>query len=208
MKALVLSLISIVFVGSIALADVGSVGILNRPPPYPPAPYPPAPYPPGNNNVITVYTIPATTKSCYARASYQNVPDDISAKHFQIDRFGIFWGDTRDDLYVTLIRLEFSHPLLKGGTVKRMIVGEELSAMSGRQGGWNGWIPRAYPGTQSRFDANCGPIVGNIAFERNGDVSFRATGWVTVVGFRRDYRGNEAPVSFGAPLDVINQGPF
>ncbi len=200
MKVLILGLISSVLMGSVALADVGSIATMNRPSPYPPAP--------GNNNVITVYTIPATTKSCYARASYQNVPDDVGAKHFQIDRFGVFWGDTRDDLWVSEIRLEFRHPLLKGGSYKTRIAGAELSAMSGRQGGWNGWIPRAYPGTQSRFDAYCGPIAGNIQFAANGDVSFRATGWVTVLGYRRDFRGFETPVNFSAPLDVINQGPY
>lgn len=203
MKTLILGIISTVLMGSIALADVGSIRVLNHPTPYPPAPYP---NPPSNNRVITTYTVPATTKSCYARASYQDLSDDVAAKHFQISNFGIFWGDTRDDLWVTEVRLEFRHPLLKNGVVKRNIVGSELAALSGRQNGWNGWIPRAYPGTQSRFDAFCGPIVGDIQFVTNGDVSFRATGFVTVFGYRRDYRGFETPVNFGAPLDVINEG--
>jgi hypothetical protein len=98
-----------------------------------------------------------------------------------------------------------NHPLLAGGVYSKVISGAELSSMSGRRAGWNGWIPRSYPGQYSAFRAYCGPIAGGISFAKDGDVDFTANGTLTVVGIRRDFRGYESSVTFGGPIRVINQ---
>jgi hypothetical protein len=154
----------------------------------------------------SVYLIPSTTQSCYARSDWQNpqAPDDIAAKYFQLQNFYISWNHPDQDLRVVALRVTIKDPHLPGGAWVALIAGNELASLDGSHGQWSMTLPHNWSNTTVVFNTVCAPTFGGVYIAPEQDVNFTASGEVTLIGFTVDSRGHQSPLQVSAPLNVTN----
>lgn len=167
----------------------------------------------------TIYLIPSTTQSCYAKTSTDtSTSGDISARYFQVKNPTFTWKKTDADLYIVTVRVTINASQLSGGTFTGIISGSELASLNNTHGLWDGKVSRAASDTvptvvpsSSNTDSTlknafCPLTFGAVSVVTGQDVDFQATGYVQIIGVQRDNDNNETPVTITTPITVNNIG--
>jgi len=152
------------------------------------------------------YLVNSSTQSCfnkYQASRGTTAPtEDIPPSHFAFRDFVIEWRNQREDLFVVSIQLNLQH--LGQEPYKSTVAGDELHSLDWNQGLWDGVIHRTHGRKPTLFQATCPPRFGGIVIpEPNGPLEMDAK--LTVLGFRRDDHGHEAPIRFEKHFKVLYQ---